>query len=151
LSQKNAIMVASAGNCGQDHGGVDESGGDDGGGPASACNLSQPAQNAVLYPAAYAKVIAVAATDFLNNVSKYGRYGQQVVVTAPGGALASAGTPVCGDTQQGGRLLSTARDGDYAWGSGTSFAAAHASGVVALALQCQPSLSFDQVVAQLRA
>jgi subtilisin family serine protease len=151
LYKKNAILVASAGNCGQDHGGVDESGGEDGGGAASACNLSQPAQNAVLYPAAYSQVMAVAATDILNNVSKYSRYGPQVAVTAPGGALESAGTPVCGDTQQSGRLLSTARNGDYAGGSGTSFAAAHASGVVALTLQCQPSLSFDQVVARLRA
>jgi subtilisin family serine protease len=151
LSQKDAIMVASAGNCGQDHSGVDESGGDDGGGAAMECDLSQPAQNAVLYPAAYSEVMAVAATDILNNVTKYSRYGPQVAVTASGGALASGGTPVCSDTQQSGRLLSTAPGGGYAWGSGTSQAAAHASGVVVLALQCKPSLSFNQVVAQLQA
>jgi len=136
LSQQGVIMVASAGNCGQANGSVEESGGDDGGGSATACDLSQPAQNAVAYPAAYAGVIAVAATDILNNVTKYSRYGPQVAVTAPGGALASSGTAACGDTQQSGRLLSTARDGGYARGSGTSHAAAHTSGVVALALQC---------------
>ena len=151
LSKKNAIMVASAGNCGQAHGSVDESGGEDGGGSATGCDLSQPAQNAVLYPAVYPEVMAVAATDILNNVTKYSRYGPQVAVTASGGALASGGTPVCGNTQQSGRLLSTAPGSGYAWGSGTSHAAAHASGVVALALQCKPSLSFNQVVAQLQA
>jgi subtilisin family serine protease len=158
LSQKNAIMVASAGNCGQAGGDVDEDGGAEGWGAATACNLSQPAQNAVLYPAAYSsKVIAVAATDILNNVTKYSRYGpdgpvSQVAVTAPGGAQASSiGTPACGNTQQSGRLLSTALGGSYAWGGGTSQAAAHASGVVALALQCQPGLTFNQVVTQLKA
>jgi len=153
LSQKNAIMVASAGNCGQGHGGVGEDAGSDLGDWAKACDLSQPAQNAVLHPAADSGVMAVAATDILNNVTKYSRYGPQaqVAVTASGGALASGGTPVCGDTQQSGRLLSTTPGGGYAWGSGTSPAAAHACGVVALALQCQPSLSFNQVVAQLKA
>jgi subtilisin family serine protease len=150
LSQQGMIMVASAGNRGQAGGGVDESGGSDGGGSATACDLSQPAQNGVLYPAAYAGVIAVAATDALSNVTKYSRYGQQIAVTAPGGALASSGTSACGDTQQSGRLLSTVPSG-YAWGSGTSQAAAHVSGVIALALQCKPSLSFNQVVAQLQA
>src|SRR5215831_5643577 len=106
LSQQGMIMVASAGNCGQAGGGVDEDAGSDGGGSAMACDLSQPAQNAVAYPAAYAGVIAVAATDALNNVTKYSRYGPQVAVTAPGGALSSSGTSVCGDTQQSGRLLS---------------------------------------------
>jgi len=139
LSQQGAIMVASAGNCGQAGGGVDEDGGADGWGPAMACDLSHPAQNAVLYPAAYSDVMAVAATDILNNVTYYSRYGPQVAVTAPGGAQSSV------------RLLSTVPGGGYAWGSGTSQAAAHASGVVALALQCRRSLSFNQVVAQLQA
>jgi len=151
LSQKDVIMVASAGNCGQDHGGVDEGAGSDTGESATACDPSQPAQNAVLHPAADSGVMAVAATDILNNVTKYSRYGPQVAVTASGGALASGGTPVCSDTQQSGRLLSTAPGDGYGRGSGTSHAAAHASGVVALALQCQPSLSFNQVVAQLQA
>ena len=151
LSRQGVIMVASVGNCGQAGGGVDEGGGSDGGGSATACDLSQPAQNAVGYPAACAGVIAVAATDTLNNVTKYSRYGPQVAVTAPGGAVASSGTSACGDMQQGGRLLSTKLGGGYAWDSGTSQAAAHATGIIALALQCQPSLSFNQVVAQLQA
>jgi len=136
LYQAGAIMVASAGNCGQSGGGVEEGGGADGGG--TACDPSQPAQNAVLYPAAYPEVMAVAATDVYDHITNYSRSGPEVDMAAPGGAQASA------------RLLSTARGGGYSLGSGTSQAAAHASGVVALALQCQPSLSFDQVVALLQ-
>ena len=136
LYQAGAIMVASAGNCGQAGGGVDEGGGADGGG--TACDPSQPAQNAVLYPAAYPEVMAVAATDIYDHITDYSRSGPEVDMAAPGGAQASA------------RLLSTARGGGYGLGSGTSEAAAHASGVVALALRCQPSLSFDQVVALLQ-
>ncbi len=144
LSQKNAIMVASAGNCGQAGGHVSESGGADGGGSATACNPLQPAQHAVLYPAAYPGVMAVAATDILDHVTNYSRYGpgSQVAVAAPGGAQASL------------RLLSTVSGvpgGGYGLASGTSQAAAHASGVVALALQCKPGLSFNQVVAKLQA
>ena len=136
LYQAGAIMVASVGNCGQAGGGVDEDGGSDGGG--TACDPSQPAQNAVLYPAAYPKVMAVAATDVYNHITDYSRYGPEVDMAAPGGAQASA------------RLLSTVPGGGYGLGSGTSQAAAHASGVVALALRCQPSLFFDQVVALLQ-
>jgi len=95
----------------------------------------------------------------LNNVTKYSRYGpgSQVAVTAPGGALeSSSGTPQCGNTQLRGRLPSTVPgvpSGSFSYGlaSGTSLAAAHASGVVALALQCQPGLSFNDVVTQLQA
>ena len=39
----------------------------------------------------------------------------------------------------------------YGLASGTSQAAAHASGVVALALHCKPGLSFNDVVANLQA
>jgi len=133
LYQAGAIMVAAAGNCGQAGGSVEESdGGDDEEG--TACNPSQPSQNTILYPAAYPEVIAVAATDVDDRITNYSRSGPEVAVAAPGGAKASA------------RILSTAPGGRYALGSGTSQAAAHASGVVALALQRLPGISFDWVV-----
>jgi len=133
LYQAGAIMVAAAGNCGQAGGGVDEGPGSDDG-EGTACNPSQPSQNTVLYPAAYPEVIAVAATDVDKHITNYSRSGPEVAVAAPGGAKASA------------RILSTAPGDGYALGSGTSQAAAHASGVVALALQYKPGLSFDRVV-----
>jgi len=133
LYQAGAIMVAAAGNCGQAGGSVDEAGGGDDG-EGTACNPSQPSQNTILYPATYPEVIAVAATDVDDRITNYSRSGPEVAVAAPGGAKASV------------RILSTAPGGGYAQGSGTSQAVAHASGVVALALQCQPGLSFDRVV-----
>ena len=54
-------------------------------------------------------------------------------MTAPGGAQANE------------RILSTSRDGGYGLGSGTSQATAHVTGSIALALQRQPGLSFEEV------
>jgi subtilisin len=135
LYQAGAIMVAAAGNCGQAGGGVEEGdGGDDGEETSTACDPSAPSRNAVKYPAAYPEVIAVAATDVDNHIADYSRSGPEVAVAAPGGATASE------------RILSTALGGGYTLKSGTSQAVAHASGVVALALQRQSRLSFDRVV-----
>jgi subtilisin family serine protease len=56
-----------------------------------------------------------------------------VDITAPGGAQTSE------------QILSTKPGGSYGEGSGTSQAAAHVTGGVALALQHEPELSFEQV------
>jgi subtilisin family serine protease len=131
LHKKGVIMVAAAGNCNSDDGGGDE-GGDGGGeeeGPTPACD---PSQTAVKYPAAYAGVIAVAATDDNDQVASYSLSGPEVTVAAPGGE------------KTGERILSTARGGGYALGSGTSQAAAHVTGAVALALQRKSNLTFEQ-------
>jgi subtilisin len=155
LYDNGIIMVASAGNSQSGDGGGDEGGGDgqeemtascdastqDGGGSdegggdgqeeiVAACGTST---TQVMYPAAYAWVIAVAATDIYDQVASYSRYGPEMDIAAPGGARASE------------MILSTTQGGGYGWGSGTSQAAAHVSGGVALALQRQPQLSFEQV------
>ena len=44
------------------------------------------------------------------------------------------------------RILSTIPGGGYGYGSGTSPAAAHVSGVLALALELRPQLSFEEAV-----
>jgi subtilisin len=141
LYQSGVIMVAAAGNrCvfgatddgGDDDGGDDDGGDDDGG--DSGCDLSlDPLQGGVKYPARYPWVIAVGATDLYNQVTSYSRAGPEVDVVAPGG---SKGTE---------RILSTIRGGGYGLGSGTSQAAAHVSGAVAVALQLAEKLSFEEV------
>jgi subtilisin family serine protease len=130
LYQKGMIMVAAAGNCNNGDGGGDEGGdgGDEGEGP-TGCNSSQ---TSIKYPAAYFGVIAVAATDHNDQVAYYSLSGPEVVVAAPGGK------------KTGEQVLSTARGGGYALGSGTSQATAHVSGAVALALQRNPKLNFEQ-------
>jgi subtilisin family serine protease len=68
-----------------------------------------------------------------DQITDYSLPGPEVDVTAPGGAQTSE------------RILSTKRGGGYGLGSGTSQATAHVTGGIALALQRQPGLDFEQV------
>lgn len=138
LYDKKVIMVAAAGNCNSGDGGGEEGDGDGGSVGETPAGCTTP-QTGVMYPAGYPWTIAVAATDYYNQVAGYSQAGPQVDVAAPGGSIAS-----------GIRIFSTMRGGAYALGSGTSQAAAHVSGAVALALQRQPSLSFEQVLGLLQ-
>jgi subtilisin len=67
------------------------------------------------YPAAYDSVIAVAATDSNNNPAAWSSYGPEVELAAPGVGI-----------------LSTYKGSTYATMSGTSMAAPHVTGTVAL-------------------
>jgi subtilisin family serine protease len=71
-----------------------------------------------LYPAAYPEVIAVTATDADDKVFEQANRGTHIAVAAPGVAI-----------------LAAAPDASYRMQSGTSFAAAQVSGVVALLLE----------------
>ncbi len=132
LYTAGVIMVASAGNRCTDaleEGGAEEEGGD------SGCNSSG---TNVRYPAAYPQVIAVVATDIGDKLADYNRSGPEVVLAAPGGA------------KQSGGILSTTLGGDYSLGTGSSQAAAHVTGGVAVALQLAPWLSVNEVVRLLK-
>jgi subtilisin len=87
-------------------------------------------------PAAYPWVIAVGATDEKDKVTNYSRSGPEMTVhgvVAPGGA------------RSGKWLLSTNIGGGYGLGIGTSQAAAHVTGTLALVL-LQRNLSFPDVL-----
>jgi subtilisin family serine protease len=81
-----------------------------------------------LYPAADAGVIGVTATDVDDKLMPQANRGPQVAVAAPGV-----------------EILAVAPDGKYQVTSGTSIAAAHASGVAALLLASKPNLTPAQV------
>jgi subtilisin family serine protease len=81
-----------------------------------------------LYPAADPGVIGVTATDADDKLMPQANRGPQVAVAAPGV-----------------EILSPAPDGGYQVTSGTSVAAAHASGVAALLLAAKPKLTPAQV------
>lgn len=79
-----------------------------------------------LYPAADAHVIGVTATDADDKLLPQANRGPQVAIAAPGVDI-----------------LAAAPDGQYTMTSGTSVAAAHASGVAALLLARKPDLTPD--------
>lgn len=80
------------------------------------------------YPAAYEKVIAITATDEADRLYGYANRGSYVLAAAPGVDILA---PVTG------------QGFDYL--SGTSFAAAHVSGVIALLMERNPKLTADRV------
>jgi subtilisin family serine protease len=89
-------------------------------------NQSQPAP--VLYPAALPEVVAVAATTDGDVPWSLGNRGPEVDLAAPGVDI-----------------FSTNRSGSYYFGSGTSAATPHVSGLAALLWSLQNTLTADQV------
>ncbi len=88
--------------------------------------------NQILYPAGYDDVIAVGATDNLNNRASFSNYGDKLELVAPGVDINST---TLGNT--------------YAVAQGTSLAAPHVAGVAALIWSYNRSLTNDQVRAKL--
>ena len=87
-----------------------------------------------LYPAADPDVIAVTATDAGDKLLAQSNRGPHIALAAPGD-----------------QILVALPDGDYEMSSGTSYAAAEVSGIVALMLQREPTLTPDKARAILMA
>jgi subtilisin family serine protease len=85
------------------------------------------------YPAAYPFVIAISATDGGDKLYRDANHGDYVDVAAPGVDV-----------------LVPVPAGGYDFKSGTSFAAAHVSGVIALMLELRPDLTTEEVRQALR-
>ena len=92
-------------------------------------------------------VIAVAASNLLGDLSSYSNFGRIVSITAPGGD--SGDLPGVISTMNGGTTLPGVAS--YATYSGTSMAAPHVAGVVALMLTRDPTLTPGQVLNRLQA
>ena len=86
--------------------------------------------NLPTFPASYAGVVSVASTDNVvgDTLSSFSNYGTWVRVAAPGSDI-----------------LSTASNGSYAYGSGTSMSAAIVAGEAALIRSMSPTLTGTQV------
>ena len=95
----------------------------------------------VYYPAAYDEyVLAVAASDFNDEMASYSTFGPEVDVTAPG-------TWILGPAPQW--YVGTASL-PYLFASGTSMAAPHVAGLAALIRSAKPGLPADDVMNVIR-
>ncbi|HOW76488.1 MAG TPA: S8 family serine peptidase [Candidatus Competibacteraceae bacterium] len=100
------------------------------------------------YPAAYSGVMAVSAVTIDKTLASYSNFGSWVDVAAPGGNTA---TDLNGDGKPDGVLSTVATDtdgtlvNDYVIWEGTSMAAPHMAGVVALMKALAPNLTPQDV------
>ena len=163
--QRGVVLVAAAGNEGIDlnHPVSDEISPDF---PPGAA-VTRPVNNScVVLPTEIPGVVVVTATGAQNLLSWFSTYGNITDVTAPGGSrfqtptfdsargrVLSTYSSTAGDLALEasiGRLVQDADGNYYAWLNGTSMAAPHAVGVVALIRSAHPSMSVGAVVAMLR-
>lgn len=105
------------------------------------------ATSALSYPASYDGVISVSATDASRALAPYSNFGSRIDVAAPGGNLS---VDVTGDGRADG-VLSTLvddqsgqREASFGFYQGTSMAAPHVAGVIALMKSVYPGLTPDQ-------
>jgi thermitase len=81
-----------------------------------------------VYPANFPEVIAVAATDWFDNLAGFSNFGAWVSIAAPGAqTFSTMPNAACG-------LADNDPDGCYGWLSGTSMASPTVAGAAALAL-----------------
>ena len=97
-----------------------------------------------LYPAAYEPVIAVSAIDLQRRLAPYSNTGSHIDIAAPGGNnsqdLNGDGYPD-GVLSTGGNRTSSGTSFEYSFLSGTSMAAPHVAGVLALMISVNPELT----------
>ncbi|NQT24134.1 S8 family serine peptidase [candidate division KSB1 bacterium] len=84
------------------------------------------------YPAAYPKVVSVGATNDDQSIAYFSTYGMNVDICAPGT-----------------NILSTYKNGNYAYGSGTSMASPLVVGLLGLIKSYHPDWTNDQLLTQL--
>lgn len=108
---------------------------------------------ATFFPASCDGVVTVGATGPTGTRAPYSNYGPAVDIMAPGGDVSQ--TLNVGSSSFPAGVLSTVFDDatrsfSYAFYQGTSMASPHVAGLVALLKARNPSLTFDQALAQLR-
>lgn len=108
-----------------------------------------------IYPAAYDHVLSVGAVGADTTRAPYSNFGESLDLVAPGGNM---NQDLTGDGHPDGILSTSATtesDGsispNYVFSQGTSMAAPHVAGVVALMRSIDPDLDFNQVLAWIQA
>ena len=99
------------------------------------------------YPAGYDSVISVSAVDIQRQIASYSNRGTSIDIAAPGG---DSGADINGDgypdgvLSTGGTATASGIEFAYVFLSGTSMAAPHVSGVIALMKSINPNLTPQQ-------
>ena len=91
------------------------------------------ATNAPLYPAAYPGVLAVSASDQNDSLASFSNYGSNIFVASPGV-----------------NITSSVPGGSYKQHNGTSMAAPHLSGLLALVFAADSSLSNTEAIEKIK-
>ncbi len=99
----------------------------------AAAGNSGPASNSVEYPAKYSEVLAISAIDSSNSIASWSSNGPEVDLAAPGVSI-----------------YSTYKGSGYTTLSGTSMAAPHVTGTVALRLQIDTDKSPSHIASILK-
>ena len=96
------------------------------------------------YPASYENVISVSAVDAQQRITSYSNIGPRVDIAAPGG---DGSVDLNGDGYPDGVLSTGGADGEFAYTflNGTSMAAPHVAGVIALMKSVNPDLGPDDI------
>ncbi|MBU1145158.1 MAG: S8 family serine peptidase [Firmicutes bacterium] len=81
-----------------------------------------------LYPAAFENSLSVGAIDEYQNLASYSNFGDTIDLVAPGS-----------------EIITTVPNNGYATVSGTSFAAPHVSGIIALYLSLYPEATLSEI------
>lgn len=92
------------------------------------CSSGKTGDSTIVYPASHEHTIAVGAIDSFNDLIASSNYGTGLDLVAPGSGIKS-----------------TSINSSYDYDSGTSFAAPHVSGVVALMLSVNPNLTPNEI------
>lgn len=107
------------------------------------------ASNAPMYPAAYNGVISVSAVGADKQLAPYSNFGSTIDIAAPGG---NRSQDINGDGHLDGVLSTGGNDASgsppqmvYPFSQGTSMAAPHVAGVVALMKSLEPTLTPDML------
>jgi serine protease len=107
---------------------------------------------AAVFPASCDGVITVGATGLLNERAPYSNYGTTIDVMAPGGDTSQSFR--VGDKTFPAGVLSTSKNGSefvYSFLQGTSMASPHVAGLVSLMLAKDSTLTFDEILNDLKA